>query len=153
MLVESYIHIHLSQSVSFLEKCSVMHLLSELYSQPGVLPRTVMEKRKLIDLNEMVSADENGGDLRDGPRDDPFLLASLAPRLWPFMRHNITSVRHAAIRTLVCLLLLLTIGCLLFRHMFVIHLFKGISLLRSPFTFILPSSLPKLPVCSSLTYS
>ncbi|KAG6551134.1 hypothetical protein Mapa_007369 [Marchantia paleacea] len=83
---------------------SVMHLLSELYSQPGVLPRTVMEKRKLIDLNEMVSADENGGDLRDGPRDDPFLLASLAPRLWPFMRHNITSVRHAAIRTLERLL-------------------------------------------------
>lgn len=78
-----------------------MHLLSELYSQPGVVPRTVMEKPQLLDLNEMFSVDENGGDSRDGYRDDPFLLASLAPRLWPFMRHNITSVRHAAIRTLV----------------------------------------------------
>lgn len=79
-----------------------MHLLAELYSQPGVVSKTVMEKPALLDLNE--SADDAGGlDAKDSSGgDDPFLLATLAPRLWPFMRHNITSVRHAAIRTLVC---------------------------------------------------
>ncbi|KAL3681420.1 hypothetical protein R1sor_024376 [Riccia sorocarpa] len=83
---------------------SVMHLLAELYSQPGVVPRTSVEKPQLLDLNEMFSADENCGDTRDGSSDDPFLLATLVPRLWPFMRHKITSVRHAAIRTLERLL-------------------------------------------------
>ncbi|CAM6099985.1 unnamed protein product [Calypogeia fissa] len=82
---------------------SVMHLLAELYSQPGVVSKTVMEKAPLLDLNE--SADDAGLDARDAcSGDDPFLLATLAPRLWPFMRHNITSVRHAAIRTLERLL-------------------------------------------------
>jgi hypothetical protein len=55
-----------------------------------------------LDLNEAMMEDSSGGDNSVGAaEDDPFLLSTLAPRLWPFMRHNITSVRLAAIRTLV----------------------------------------------------
>ncbi|KAJ7534695.1 hypothetical protein O6H91_13G105700 [Diphasiastrum complanatum] len=79
---------------------SVMHLLAELYSQSEVVPRTLglkcSNERPLFDLNEVVQIED--------PIDDPFILSNLAPRLWPFMRHNIASVRHAAIRTLERLL-------------------------------------------------
>lgn len=88
-----------------------MHLLSELYSQPQVDSKTVVEKPLLLDLNETMMDDHSLGDTAAGAEDDPFLLSTLAPRLWPFMRHNITSVRLAAVRTLVCpssLLLLYT---------------------------------------------
>lgn len=60
----------------------------------------MMEKPLLLDLNEMMD-DHSVGDNASGAEDDLFLLSNLAPRLWPFMRHNITSVRLAAIRTLV----------------------------------------------------
>lgn len=78
-----------------------MHLLAELYSQPQVESKTVMEKPMLLDLNETMMDEISGSDSATGVEDDPFLLSTLAPRLWPFMRHNITSVRLAAIRTLV----------------------------------------------------
>lgn len=83
---------------------SVMHLLAELYSQPQVESKTVMEKPMLLDLNETMMDEISGSDSATGVEDDPFLLSTLAPRLWPFMRHNITSVRLAAIRTLERLL-------------------------------------------------
>lgn len=79
-----------------------MHLLSELYSQPQVDTKTVVEKPLFLDLNEAMMDDHSLSDTAAGAEDDPFLLSSLAPRLWPFMRHNITSVRLAAVRTLVC---------------------------------------------------
>eukprot|EP01018_Ginkgo_biloba_P007683 Gb_19667 [translate_table: standard] len=85
---------------------SVMHLLAELYSQPEVVPRTLGAilpgQRQMFDLNEAVQVDDQG----DGTKADenPYVLSSLAPRLWPFMRHSISSVRHAAIRTLERLL-------------------------------------------------
>ncbi|EFJ06187.1 hypothetical protein SELMODRAFT_186944 [Selaginella moellendorffii] len=70
---------------------SVMHLLAELYSQPeALLP---LNSTSSIDLNADMALDEQQQDLDD--------LSVLAPRLWPFMRHNISSVRYAAIRTLV----------------------------------------------------
>lgn len=79
-----------------------MHLLAELYSQPHVDSKTVVGKPMFLDLNEAMMEDPSGGDNSVGAaEDDPFLLSTLAPRLWPFMRHNITSVRLAAIRTLV----------------------------------------------------
>jgi TATA-binding protein-associated factor len=80
---------------------SVMHLLSELYSQPQVDSQTVVEKPLLLDLNETMMDDHSLGDAAAGAEDDAFMLSTLAPRLWPFMRHNITSVRLAAVRTLV----------------------------------------------------
>ncbi|KAH9321118.1 hypothetical protein KI387_015757, partial [Taxus chinensis] len=85
---------------------SVMHLLAELYSQPEVVPKTLEAllpvQKQMFDLNEAVEVDDHE-DI--GTADDnPYLLSSLAPRLWPFMRHSISSVRHAAIRTLERLL-------------------------------------------------
>lgn len=80
---------------------SVMHLLAELYSQPEVVSRAVVEKPLLLDLNETMDDLSGANALAGRPEDDPFLLSTLAPRLWPFMRHNISSVRLAAIRTLV----------------------------------------------------
>lgn len=81
-----------------------MNLLAELYSQPEFAPEAPAEQtqRPLLDLNEDIppSKSTSGSDKFFSAR-DPLLLAKLAPRLWPFMRHNIMSVRHAAIRTLV----------------------------------------------------
>ncbi|KAJ8627928.1 hypothetical protein MRB53_021235 [Persea americana] len=81
---------------------SVMNLLAEIYSQPEMVPKmlgalTSLEKQ-VLDLNEVLQGD----DIRAGMKYDenPYVLSSLAPRLWPFMRHIITSVRHAAICTL-----------------------------------------------------
>ncbi|CAN6448955.1 unnamed protein product [Victoria cruziana] len=82
---------------------SVMNLLAEIYSQPEVASKmlgalTLMENN--LDLNENVQLGENG--VKND--ENPYALSSLAPRLWPFMRHSITSVRHAAISTLERLL-------------------------------------------------
>jgi TATA-binding protein-associated factor len=55
----------------------------------------------MFDLNKAIQLDENSED-EIKQMDDPALLSTLTPRLWPFMRHNISSVRHAAISTLVC---------------------------------------------------
>ncbi|XP_058072193.1 TATA-binding protein-associated factor BTAF1 [Magnolia sinica] len=84
---------------------SVMNLLAEIYSQPEMATKMLgalasIEKQEL-DLN-VVQVDEQG----DGVKyeENPYILSTLAPRLWPFMRHSITSVRHAAIRTLERLL-------------------------------------------------
>lgn len=86
-----------------------MNLLAEIYSQPEMIPKmlgalTSVEKQ-VLDLNEVLQGD----DIRAGMKYDenPYILSTLAPRLWPFMRHSITSVRHAAIRTLVISHLLL----------------------------------------------
>lgn len=83
-----------------------MNLLAEIYSQPEMVPK-MMEKLSMvgkqeIDLNE-VSLEEQGEDINKS-KENPYMLSILTPRLWPFMRHTITSVRHSAIRTLVNLL-------------------------------------------------
>lgn len=79
-----------------------MHLLAELYAQPEVDNRMVPEKPVMLDLNETMLDELTGCNSPDnGVEEDPFQLSTLAPRLWPFMRHNISSVRLAAIRTLV----------------------------------------------------
>nr|GEY50276.1 suppressor of gamma response 1-like [Tanacetum cinerariifolium] len=36
----------------------------------------------------------------DPPQENPYILSTLAPQLWPFMRHSITLVPDSAIRTL-----------------------------------------------------
>ncbi|XP_008796296.2 TATA-binding protein-associated factor BTAF1 [Phoenix dactylifera] len=85
---------------------SVMNLLAEIYSQPGMVPKmldtlTLAEKQE-FDLNEASQAEEHGNATKQ--MDNPYILSTLTPRLWPFMRHSITSVRHSAIRTLERLL-------------------------------------------------
>lgn len=85
---------------------SVMNLLAEIYSQEEMIPKmsgTVTSKGKQeFDLNEMVGLD----DPVEGTAgcENPYELSTLVPRLWPFMRHSITSVRYSAIRTLERLL-------------------------------------------------
>ncbi|KAI3468468.1 hypothetical protein Pfo_025131 [Paulownia fortunei] len=85
---------------------SVMNLLAEIYSQEQMIPKTfgtLGSKEKLeLDLNEIGHTD----DLEQGMSslENPYVLSTLAPRLWPFMRHSITSVRLSAIRTLERLL-------------------------------------------------
>lgn len=85
---------------------SVMNLLAEIYSQEEMIPKMSgrhASKEKLeFDLNEMVGIDDLGEEM--GSQENPYVLSVLAPRLWPFMRHNITSVRYSAIRTLERLL-------------------------------------------------
>lgn len=83
--------------------CSVMNLLAEIYSQDDM---TVVMHEELsvgegqkVDLNEMAHV-ESVRERRD-VRESPYALSGLAPRLWPFTRHDITSVRFSAIRTLV----------------------------------------------------
>ncbi|KAE8721380.1 TATA-binding protein-associated factor BTAF1 [Hibiscus syriacus] len=68
---------------------------------PKIIGTTVKEKQN-FDLNEVVRVDEAGE--RKDLQENPYMLSLLAPRLWPFMRHSITSVRHSAIRTLERLL-------------------------------------------------
>ncbi|XP_050138819.1 TATA-binding protein-associated factor BTAF1-like isoform X2 [Malus sylvestris] len=82
---------------------SVMNLLAEIYSQEDMIPK-IFEAltSQEIDLNELGSIDDTGEGLIS--QDNPFMLSTLAPRLWPFMRHSITSVRYSAIRTLERLL-------------------------------------------------
>ncbi|RXH83792.1 hypothetical protein DVH24_009227 [Malus domestica] len=79
---------------------SVMNLLAEIYSQEDMIPWIFEDlTSKEFDLNEFSSIDDTGEGLIS--HDNPFMLSTLAPRLWPFMRHSITSVRYSAIRTLV----------------------------------------------------
>ncbi|RXH83789.1 hypothetical protein DVH24_009224 [Malus domestica] len=78
---------------------SVMNLLAEIYSQEDMIPWIFEDlTSKEFDLNEFSSIDDTGEGLIS--HDNPFMLSTLAPRLWPFMRHSITSVRYSAIRTL-----------------------------------------------------
>ncbi|XP_078440415.1 ROOT GROWTH DEFECTIVE 3 isoform X2 [Wolffia australiana] len=82
---------------------SVMNLLAELYSQSDLmLDIGESSGMKEFDLNKVSLVDENLEAMK--PEDNPYVLSTLAPRLWPFMRHTITSVRHSAIRTLERLL-------------------------------------------------
>ncbi|XP_037492536.1 TATA-binding protein-associated factor BTAF1 [Jatropha curcas] len=81
---------------------SVMNLLAEIYSQEDMIPKMVSKEKQELDLNEVIHIDDarEGKDLQE----NPYMLSTLAPRLWPFMRHSITSVRYSAIRTLERLL-------------------------------------------------
>ncbi|KAK0602735.1 hypothetical protein LWI29_036474 [Acer saccharum] len=84
---------------------SVMNLLAEIYSQEEMIPKmfgATSKEKQGFDLNEVVRVDDIG-EGRDS-QENPYMLSMLAPRLWPFMRHSITSVRHSAIRTLERLL-------------------------------------------------
>ncbi|GAQ92914.1 hypothetical protein KFL_011990010, partial [Klebsormidium nitens] len=69
---------------------SVMRLLAELYAQPGVAA---------AGARSAVKKEEPDPDTAQLPS-----LENLVPRLWPFMRHTITTVRSAAITTLERLL-------------------------------------------------
>ncbi|XP_076915615.1 TATA-binding protein-associated factor BTAF1-like [Bidens hawaiensis] len=82
---------------------SVMNLLAEIYSQEEMISRMFSAQGKQgFDLNEIVSTDDLARTVNS--QDNPYVLPTLAPRLWPFMRHSITSVRYSAIRTLERLL-------------------------------------------------
>lgn len=90
-------------SHSFIFIFSVMNLLAEIYSRPEMVPKmlgTAGEKGE-CDLNEATQIAEQEDRLTS--IENPYGLATPTPRLWPFMRHSITSVRHSAIRTLVCI--------------------------------------------------
>ncbi|KAJ7964144.1 TATA-binding protein-associated factor BTAF1 [Quillaja saponaria] len=80
---------------------SVMNLLAEIYSQEEMIPTMygafTLRGTIVVDLNEV-------GHVCDAGEENPYMLSTLAPRLWPFMRHSITSVRYSAIRTLERLL-------------------------------------------------
>lgn len=83
--------------------CSVMNLLAEIYSQGEMIPKmfgalTLKEKQE-FDLNELVQINDHAEGIKS--EESPYMLSTLAPRLWPFMRHSITSVRLSSIRTLV----------------------------------------------------
>ncbi|MFS7923027.1 putative DNA helicase chromatin remodeling SNF2 family [Helianthus anomalus] len=84
---------------------SVMNLLAEIYSQEEMISRMFsaqgMKGKQGFDLNEIVSTDLSR---TVNSQENPYMLPTLAPRLWPFMRHSITSVRYSAIRTLERLL-------------------------------------------------
>lgn len=75
---------------------SVMNLLAEIYSQEEMVPKMY----KVFKLEGKEIENGAGGCDVDG-EENPYVLSTLAPRLWPFMRHSITSVRYSAIRTLV----------------------------------------------------
>ncbi|RAL50435.1 hypothetical protein DM860_016902 [Cuscuta australis] len=85
---------------------SVMNLLAEIYSQERMISKTYENLPSLgnqeINLNESGYKDY----ISEGTSslENPHMMSILAPRLWPFMRHSITSVRYAAIRTLERLL-------------------------------------------------
>ncbi|KAH0884939.1 hypothetical protein HID58_061035, partial [Brassica napus] len=85
---------------------SVMNLLAEIYSQDDMTlvlhEELSVGKGKNIYLNGMVHV-ESIRERRD-VKESPYALSGLAPRLWPFTRHDITSVRFSAIRTLERLL-------------------------------------------------
>ncbi|XAR57644.1 Nucleoplasmin ATPase [Bertholletia excelsa] len=85
---------------------SVMNLLAEIYSQEEMLPKMsgilAAKEKQELDLNQMVGIEDPVEGI--GSQENPYILSMLAPRLWPFMRHSITSVRYSAIRTLERLL-------------------------------------------------
>lgn len=82
-----------------------MNLLAEIYSQEEMISRMFsaheIKGKQGFDLNEIVSTDDLARTVNS--QENPYMLPTLAPRLWPFMRHSITSVRYSAIRTLVIL--------------------------------------------------
>ncbi|XP_006646908.1 TATA-binding protein-associated factor BTAF1 isoform X1 [Oryza brachyantha] len=84
---------------------SVMNLLAEIYSQPEMVPKmlgtTVTGVDNEFDLNSVTLV---AGEEKLKSNENPYVLATLTPRLWPFMRHSITSVRRSAVRTLERLL-------------------------------------------------
>ncbi|KAJ0495007.1 hypothetical protein HanIR_Chr12g0604031 [Helianthus annuus] len=51
-----------------------------------------------FDLNEIVFASDLSRTVNS--QENPYMLPTLAPRLWPFMRHSIISVCYSAFRTL-----------------------------------------------------
>lgn len=69
---------------------------------PRMLDTLKLVEKEEIDLNKLSQLDEHGDGTKCG--DNPYVLSILTPRLWPFMRHSITSVRHSAIQTLERLL-------------------------------------------------
>ncbi|GER39803.1 TATA-binding protein-associated factor BTAF1 [Striga asiatica] len=81
---------------------SVMNLLAEIYSQEQMIPKTfgTLDSKENVDLNHEYSHMDGLGEGMSS-LENPYMLSTLAPRLWPFMRHSITSVRLSAIRTLV----------------------------------------------------
>lgn len=85
---------------------SVMNLLAEIYSRPEMVPKMLgtaaSGEKGEFDLNEATQIAEQEDRLTS--IENPYGLATLTPRLWPFMRHSITSVRRSAIRTLEKLL-------------------------------------------------
>lgn len=88
--------------------CSVMNLLAEIYSQEKMIPTMLGASFVGEKLDtEMINVVSRGTarELTNLP-ENPYTLSTLAPRLWPFMRHSITSVRYSAIRTLVSIFLL-----------------------------------------------
>ncbi|XP_021726401.1 TATA-binding protein-associated factor BTAF1-like [Chenopodium quinoa] len=85
---------------------SVMNLLAEFYTYAGLtgnmLDTLILQGPQDLDLNEDLSYKD---DLEvTAANKNPYMLSALAPRLWPFMRHSISSVRYSAIRTLERLL-------------------------------------------------
>lgn len=78
-----------------------MNLLAEIYSQEEMISRmfSAFKVKQGFDLNEIVPVDDLTR--ASNSQENPYMLSTLAPRLWPFMRHSITSVRYSAIRTLV----------------------------------------------------
>ena len=92
-------------SHSFIFIFSVMNLLAEIYSRPEMVPKMLgtaaSGEKGELDLNEATQIAEQEDRLTS--IENPYGLATLTPRLWPFMRHSITSVRRSAIRTLVCI--------------------------------------------------
>ncbi|KNA20109.1 hypothetical protein SOVF_055380 [Spinacia oleracea] len=85
---------------------SVMNLLAEIYTHAGLtgnmLDTLTLQGPQELDLNEDLSyIDELE---LPASNENPYMLSALAPRLWPFMRHSISSVRYSAIRTLERLL-------------------------------------------------
>lgn len=85
-----------------------MNLLAEIYSQKEMIPKmfeALTLRDTQYDLNEAIHVHDTPEGIRS--QENPYALTSLAPRLWPFMRHSITSVRYSAIRTLVEYLLCL----------------------------------------------
>ncbi|RVW77249.1 TATA-binding protein-associated factor BTAF1 [Vitis vinifera] len=69
---------------------------------PKMFGALASKEKQELDLNEVVCIDDLGEGINI--QENPYMLSTLAPRLWPFMRHSITSVRYSAIRTLERLL-------------------------------------------------
>jgi TATA-binding protein-associated factor len=94
-----------------------MNLLAEIYSQEEMIPKMfgalTLKETQEFDLNEAGRGDDAGGIIS---RENPYMLSTLAPRLWPFMRHSITSVRYSAIRTLVNYFLFYALSYLFFLN-------------------------------------
>ncbi|QCD91924.1 TATA-binding protein-associated factor [Vigna unguiculata] len=84
---------------NYLDAC-VMNLLAEIYSQEDMAPNMY----EVLRLGDKEMENGGGGSGDDDGEENPYVLSTLAQRLWPFMRHSITSVRYSAIRTLERLL-------------------------------------------------